>query len=82
MTDTIRAVGSSAIVRPLLRGYCILAFVAVHMLHFPVFALYQLGHLAEWIMEHVTCRAGDHIRKVWSYAGRPNDKHSNRGSEI
>jgi hypothetical protein len=72
-TDQPRAVACIRFVRPLLRGYCIVAFAAVHVLHFPVFAIYWLGHLAEWIMEHVTCRAGDHIRKVWRYARRPNE---------
>ena len=56
----------------LLRGYCIIAFVFVHALHFPVFAIYWIGHLAEWLMENVTCRAGQHIVKVWRSAGKPN----------
>ena len=57
-----------------LRGYCIFAFILVHVIHFPVFALYWLGHLAEWIMENVTCQAGQHIVNVWRSAGRPNDQ--------
>lgn len=66
----------------LLRGYCLIAFVFVQVLHIPVFAIYRIGHLAEWLMEHVTCRAGDHIRKVWRHASRPNvQTHTQEGLE-
>lgn len=55
-----------------LRGYCILAFTFLHALHFPLFAIFWIGRIAELVMENVTCRAGQHIVKVWRYSGSPN----------